>query len=98
MTDRQSTDYPAEIASDGFRGVVLDGALVRREVNVTLTVENPDYRFMVDGEGPGSECGRLLRRAVDECDTQGEDMKYGGRVVGESAVWEIGVFGGAVVD
>lgn len=75
--------------SDGERtlektyGGVCAGALgCFDEVDVSVTVIN-GCRFKMDE----NECGRILRRPVDECDTSSTRFKQGGTVNGNCALW-----------
>ncbi|KAI4262989.1 MAG: hypothetical protein L6R42_001847 [Xanthoria sp. 1 TBL-2021] len=44
--------------------------------------------FEIDGPSPDQECGRILRRIIDQCDTvSGESAKQGGTVQSNCAIW-----------
>ena len=46
--------------------------------------------FTIDGPAPNQECGRILRRVIDRCDTvSGEARKQGGKVTSNCAVWSL---------
>lgn len=57
-------------------------------VHLSVTVTN-GCRFTVDGPGARDECGRIFRRAIDECDTSSTEYKQGGTVTSNCAVWNI---------
>lgn len=57
-------------------------------VSVTLTVIN-GCAFKVDGSSASDECGRILREAVDRCDTSSTRFKQGGTVESNCAKWLI---------
>lgn len=46
-------------------------------------------RVIIGGSNKGDGCKRVLRRAVDECDTSGENDKQGGTVESDCAFWRI---------
>ncbi|QKD48531.2 uncharacterized protein FOBCDRAFT_236188 [Fusarium oxysporum Fo47] len=64
---------------DGF-GCVVD-------VLMSVTVKNW-CRFTVGGKGLKSECGRILRRMIDECDTSDVRYKKGGTMSSNCADWK----------
>jgi hypothetical protein len=64
---------------DGF-GCVVD-------VLMSVTVKN-GCRFTVSGKGPKSECGRILKRMIDECGTSDVRYKKGGTMSSNCADWK----------
>ncbi|RWA12354.1 hypothetical protein EKO27_g2735 [Xylaria grammica] len=55
-------------------------------VQISVTVKN-DCRFTVGGKGPRAECGRIIRRIIDECDTSSTEWKQGGTLESNCASW-----------
>lgn len=55
-------------------------------ITMSLTVTN-GCRFTVDG--PHGECGRIFRKAIDQCDTSSTMYKQGGTITSNCAVWRI---------
>ncbi|KAI0448314.1 hypothetical protein F5B21DRAFT_510293 [Xylaria acuta] len=55
-------------------------------VQISVTVKN-GCRFTVGGKGPGAECGRIIRRIIDECDTSSTQWKQGGTLESNCASW-----------
>ncbi|KNB10683.1 hypothetical protein FOXG_10827 [Fusarium oxysporum f. sp. lycopersici 4287] len=70
-------------------GVVCTGDGFGCVVNVlmSVTVKN-GCRFTVGGKGPKSECGRILRRMIDECDASDVRYKKGGTMSSNCADWK----------
>jgi hypothetical protein len=63
----------------------LFGLCTRLRVSVTAL---SGCRFELDGGGcAGSECGRILRRAIDECNQSSTQWKQGGCVTSNCAEW-----------
>ncbi|KAJ4261803.1 hypothetical protein NW757_000075 [Fusarium falciforme] len=56
------------------------------DVLMSVTVKN-GCRFTVGGKGAKSECGRILRRMSDECDTSSTQLKQGGKLSSNCADW-----------
>ncbi|KFA82003.1 hypothetical protein S40288_07998 [Stachybotrys chartarum IBT 40288] len=67
-------------------------------INRALAIEALDYfcdafegqngcRFRMGGNGPREECGRILRRIIDECDTSSTQFKQGGTLSSNCADW-----------
>lgn len=57
-------------------------------VEIWVSVKD-DCIFEIDGASSTDECGRILRRPTDECDTEGVDKKTGGTVESNCANWRI---------
>ncbi|KAM0542646.1 hypothetical protein ACHAPJ_012678 [Fusarium lateritium] len=70
-------------------GVVCtgDGFGCAVDVLMSVTVKN-GCRFTVGGKGLKSECGRILRRMIDECDTSDVRFKKGGTMSSNCADWK----------
>ncbi|KAF7558106.1 hypothetical protein G7Z17_g84 [Cylindrodendrum hubeiense] len=56
------------------------------DVVMSVTVKN-GCRFTMGGKGAKSECGRILRRMIDECDTSSTQFKQGGKLSSNCADW-----------
>lgn len=57
-------------------------------VNVVMRVTvKHECRFRMGGNGPREECGRILRRIIDECDTSSTQFKQGGTLSSNCADW-----------
>lgn len=63
----------------------------RSTETVITVVVTGSYVMKMDGSSPENVCGGLLRKIVDECDTQGENDKQGGKLLGEGMEWIITV-------
>lgn len=71
---------------DGF-GAHCAGALGCFDtILISVTVKN-GCRFTMGGKGANQECGRILRRIIDECDTSSTQHKQGGTVESNCASW-----------
>ncbi|KAI1749014.1 hypothetical protein F4782DRAFT_514853 [Xylaria castorea] len=57
-------------------------------IKLSVTVMN-GCRFTIDGGSAKDECGRIFRRAIDECDKSSTQYKQGGTVTSNCAVWRI---------
>ncbi|KAF1997002.1 glycoside hydrolase family 18 protein [Amniculicola lignicola CBS 123094] len=57
-------------------------------IHISLTVIN-GCKFTVGGKGNNQECGRILRRAIDECDESSTEFKQGGTIESNCAQWRI---------
>lgn len=55
-------------------------------VQISVTVKN-GCRFKMEGKGANQECGRVLRRIIDQCDTSSTQFKQGGTVESNCASW-----------
>ena len=56
---------------------------------ISMTAIN-GCKWTMEGSGANQECGRILRRAVDECDQSSTEHKQGGTVDSNCANWRIG--------
>jgi hypothetical protein len=56
------------------------------EVQISVTVKN-GCRFQMEGKGANQECGRILRRIIDQCDTTSTEFKQGGTLESNCASW-----------
>ncbi|KAH6994560.1 hypothetical protein EDB82DRAFT_556830 [Fusarium venenatum] len=56
------------------------------DVVMSVTVIN-GCRFTIGNKGSKSECGRNLRRMIDECDTSDTRYKQGGTMTSNCAIW-----------
>jgi hypothetical protein len=57
-------------------------------IKISVTVIN-GCKFSMGGKGANQECGRILRRAIDECDQSSTDFKQGGTIESNCAQWRI---------
>ncbi|KAL1858931.1 hypothetical protein Daus18300_009801 [Diaporthe australafricana] len=57
-------------------------------IYMSITVKN-GCRFKVEGPGNNQNCGRILRRIIDECDTSSTEGKQGGTVDDNCSTWRI---------
>ncbi|KAJ8070648.1 hypothetical protein OCU04_001019 [Sclerotinia nivalis] len=57
-------------------------------ISVSVTVIN-GCAFTIDGSSPSDQCGRILRRATDECDQSSTRFKQGGTITSNCATWLI---------
>ncbi|CAD6447523.1 8ee79419-bd96-49f7-bc53-35763a80c0cc [Sclerotinia trifoliorum] len=57
-------------------------------ISVSVTVIN-GCAFTIDGSSPSNQCGRILRRATDECDQSSTRFKQGGTITSNCATWLI---------
>lgn len=69
-------------------GVVCTGDALGCAVDVlmSVTVKN-GCRFTIGNKGSKSECGRILRRMIDECDKSDVRYKQGGTMSSNCADW-----------
>ncbi|KAI9798404.1 MAG: hypothetical protein M1833_004798 [Piccolia ochrophora] len=59
------------------------------DVKISVTVTN-GCDFKIEGNGDDdTECGRILRRTFDECNTDGVNFKRGGTVTSNCAIWAL---------
>ncbi len=58
-------------------------------VNIVISIQALNgCEWTIDGPAPDQECGRILRRILDECDTvSGTARKQGGTLTNNCAVW-----------
>lgn len=57
-------------------------------IYISMTAIN-GCKWTMEGSGANQECGRILRRAVDECDQSSTEFKQGGNVESNCAKWHI---------
>lgn len=57
-------------------------------IHISVTVIN-GCRFTMGGKGANQECGRILRKAIDQCDTSSTEFKQGGTIKSNCAGWRI---------
>ncbi|XPS72969.1 Chitinase [Ascochyta lentis] len=57
-------------------------------IYISVTAIN-GCKWKMEGSGANQECGRILRRAVDECDQSSTEHKQGGTVDSNCAQWKI---------
>ncbi|KAM3067387.1 hypothetical protein ACMFMF_009878 [Clarireedia jacksonii] len=74
-------------AADWNGAVCVDNACFDY-ISVSVTVTN-GCAFTIDGSSPSDQCGRILRRAVDECDQSSTRFKQGGTITSNCATWLI---------
>ncbi|KAH7137509.1 hypothetical protein B0J13DRAFT_528145 [Dactylonectria estremocensis] len=60
------------------------GCFVNVLISVTAKI---GCQFTMGGKGAKSDCGRVLRRLIDECDTSSTQNKQGGRLSSNYADW-----------
>ncbi|KAH6638815.1 hypothetical protein C7974DRAFT_387368 [Boeremia exigua] len=74
---------------DGFGAHCIADGWCFDVILISVTVLN-SCRFTVGSSRfDDGGCGKILRRAVDQCDGKSTEFKQGGRVVGNCAEWRI---------
>ena len=53
------------------------------------TITATSFTTSAGGKGANQECGRILRRAIDECDQSSTEFKQGGTIESNCAKWNI---------
>lgn len=57
-------------------------------ISLSVTVTN-GCKFIIDGPSANDECGKIFRKAIDQCDQSSTEYKHGGTVTSNCAVWNI---------
>ncbi|KAL8671886.1 MAG: hypothetical protein Q9168_003623 [Polycauliona sp. 1 TL-2023] len=72
------------------RYIRYDGITEKHLVDVIISVQGlNDCAFDIDGPFPDQECGRIIRKIIDKCDQKGTQLKQGGTVTSNCAIWRV---------
>lgn len=87
-----ATEPETERTLECQHGVICTGDGSGCAVDVLMSVTfKIECRFTVSGKGPKSECGRIVRRMIDECDTSDVRFKKGGTMSSNCADWKFDI-------
>lgn len=85
MLDASDVNSEHTLSYNDYNGGTYFGSLGCTEViHISVTVTN-GCRFTMDE----NDCGRVLRKAIDQCDTSSTKYKQGGTITSNCAVWDI---------
>jgi hypothetical protein len=72
-----------------FKRVWTEGSDSHVTLQVSLIVPSVEAKAGCEWKADAAECKSELRKIIDQCDTNGEDRKQGGRLVGDCLTWRL---------